>query len=64
MEHKIRIDTSVYGDGRIVQSLTEKDIFSGLERKILTQVIDSQEAHVRESLIKLGWTPPKKEGLQ
>jgi hypothetical protein len=31
-----------------------------LRQDIVRQVIDTQEQAVRESLIKLGWTPPKK----
>ena len=58
MEHKIRIDTSVYGDGKIVQDLTEVDILTGLSQHIMKQVFDAREHHVRESLIKLGWAPP------
>ena len=60
MEHKIRSDTSVFKDGRIVLEIFEVDPIMKLEQRILRQVIETQDQHVRESLIKLGWTPPER----
>lgn len=50
---RITVKTTPYPDGRIVQEIT-----NDLAHELVRQVIDTQEAHIRQALIQLGWTPP------
>ena len=56
MEDNLRISTYIYGDGKIVQEIIHQS--DDIMEVIMKQVIETQEQHVRESLIKLGWIPP------
>lgn len=48
-----RIVTSCYEDGTIESSITDE------AGRVVKTIINTQEDHVRQSLIKLGWTPPQ-----
>lgn len=52
----IDVKTSVYPNGMIVSELVD-DIGTSFE-KVMRTVMDTREQHIREGLIKLGWTPP------
>lgn len=45
-------------DGKIIQELTNQ-VGPDLTESMMRTIIDTKEEHVKEALIKLGWTPPK-----
>lgn len=54
--HKIEVKTDIYQD-QIIQEINLK--LHELSTQIARQVTDIHEQHVKEALIKLGWTPPE-----
>lgn len=52
----IDVRTSVYPEGLIVTEVIG-DTGTHHER-LMRQVMDTKDQHIREALIKLGWTPP------
>lgn len=51
------IKTAYTNDGLIETStLIKKD---GMEISFYKQIVDTQDSQIRQSLIELGWTPPK-----
>ena len=53
---KFRIDTTISPDGKIQQ-----DLIQGHTKMITRWIVDTREEGIRNSLIKLGWTPPGEE---
>ena len=51
-----KIDTKVMPSGAIHQEVTHK--FEDMTRTITKQIVDTQDAQIRDALIELGWTPP------
>jgi len=52
-----RINTSIFGDGVIEQSLTRVDL-DKKSTKVCTWICDTRDAGIRQALLELGWTPP------
>jgi hypothetical protein len=50
------VDTSFAGDDKIVQEVWSE--VDDVRQTIIRQVINMQEAQLRQALIGLGWTPP------
>jgi len=42
--------------GRIEQKVFSE--FQGVRETLWREILDTKEQHVREALIRLGWTPP------
>jgi hypothetical protein len=57
---KIQVTTITKDDGLIIQE-AEVKIGDDTYEHIQSRYLDTQEKQVRNSLIALGWTPPKKE---
>lgn len=57
MKHGFEVVTTPTVDGKIVQELysVEHDI----REQVMRRVMDTQEQHIRDALIALGWTPPE-----
>lgn len=49
----------VLPDGKITHEFY--DIAGGIRRQFVRMVLDTREAHTRDALITLGWTPPADE---
>lgn len=58
---KFKIETDVFSDGKIHQKITKTDDLWGITDHIQTKIVDTQEKHIREALIKMGWTPPPEQ---
>lgn len=54
-----RIKTTVWEDG-IIETLIETPC-GDVKGMIRRDIINTREQHVRDALIKLGWSPPKEE---
>lgn len=60
-EAGVRVTTTPFADGRIVQVTDMYGQNAAGERvweTISRRVVDTQEAQTRDALIALGWTPP------
>jgi len=55
----IKIDTHVWGDGKIVQEVSMAGVNESYMDTIMRSVMDTKEQQVKDALIKLGWTPPE-----
>lgn len=56
------IDVTVnHNDRFIIAEQHFVDPEADVRRLIMRQVMDTQERAIREALIKMGWTPPKRE---
>lgn len=57
----IDVTTRIFEHGLVVTDI-EQVTFPGssneLREKIMTRILNTQEAQVREALVALGWTPP------
>ena len=56
MNFKYEVETLVKDDS-ILQSVYSN--FEDVRERIFSEILDLREAATRESLIKLGWTPPE-----
>ena len=56
---KYEVATKVYKNGIIEQDVNYDDGY--LIKKLSHRIMNTCDSHIREALIKLGWTPPKEE---
>lgn len=61
MEHGYVVDTFTCENGDIVQETSY--VSCGVKEAIMRNVLSTQDAQIRESLITLGWTPPNDKKL-
>lgn len=54
---KYKINTDVFGGGRIIQELSSVDDNNQVTR-LSRWIVNTREAAVHQALLKLGWTPP------
>jgi len=56
-EGYIEVKTECFGHSKIVQDTTA--VLNDVRGNTTRQIINLQEEQIRETLIYLGWTPPK-----
>ena len=56
---KYEVATKVYKNGIIEQDVNYE--FYDERREISHKLMNTCNSHIRDALIKLGWTPPKEE---
>jgi hypothetical protein len=54
----INIKTNILPTNEIEQIV---EMGEGIYKQVIRSVCDLREEHIKQALIKLGWTPPKKE---
>ncbi|HED4877229.1 TPA: hypothetical protein R4K21_003047 [Stenotrophomonas maltophilia] len=58
-ENRLRVDTVLTDDYRVVQTL---DVFGEASRRVANVAAMQMDQGIREQLIRLGWTPPADGG--
>ena len=59
MEMGFEVTTKIIADDKIL--LEVHSTLNGIRDDVMRRVMDTQEQQIRDALIALGWTPPKKE---